>query len=150
LETSSPVVISELNSVQRIMSLKTMGAKTGLNFINVLHTAFMLVDPKCAKKDSQVSSVIWRFWDLRAQELYVKRWWNWHQVRAYIRLSMHKCTGMPLFTRLKPYFNIRALIFLKFLQLKFWVNHLNMQTKFWFQDFWLWGPHTIPFWIWKV
>ncbi len=32
-----------------------------LNFINILCTAFMHVDPECAKKDSQVSSVIWRF-----------------------------------------------------------------------------------------
>jgi hypothetical protein len=28
--------------------------KPGLNFINVLHTAFTLADPECAKKDSQV------------------------------------------------------------------------------------------------
>jgi len=26
----------------------------------------MHVDPECAKKDSQVSSVIWRFWDIKA------------------------------------------------------------------------------------
>ncbi len=38
----------------------------GLNFINILCTAFTHIDPECAKKDSQVSSVIWRFWDLRA------------------------------------------------------------------------------------
>jgi hypothetical protein len=36
----------------------------GLKVINVLHTAFTHVDPE--KKDSQVSIVIWRFWDLRA------------------------------------------------------------------------------------
>jgi len=42
-----------------------MASKTsGLNFINVLRTAFMHVDPESAKKDSQVSSVIWHFWDL--------------------------------------------------------------------------------------
>ena len=39
---------------------------SGLNFTNVLRAAFIRADPKCAKKDSQVSSVIWRFWDLRA------------------------------------------------------------------------------------
>jgi len=38
--------------------------QSGLNFINVLRTAFTHVDPECAKKDSQVISVIWRFWDL--------------------------------------------------------------------------------------
>ncbi len=38
----------------------------GLNFINVLCTAFTHVDPECTKKDSQVSSVNWRFWDLQA------------------------------------------------------------------------------------
>ncbi len=37
-----------------------------LNFINIFSTAFTQVDLKCAKKDSQVNSVIWRFWDLRA------------------------------------------------------------------------------------
>jgi hypothetical protein len=40
--------------------------RSGLNIINVLHTAFTNVDLKYAKKESQVSSVIWRFWDLRA------------------------------------------------------------------------------------
>jgi len=50
---------------------------TGLNFINVLRTAFTLADSKCKQKDSQVGSVVWRFWDLQAYELYVKRWWNW-------------------------------------------------------------------------
>jgi len=48
-------------------SSKNVGEITpGLNFINILRTAFTHVDPKCAKKDTQVSSVIWRFWDLRA------------------------------------------------------------------------------------
>jgi len=41
----------------------------GLNFINVLCTAFAHVDPECAKKDSQVSIVILRFWALQAQKL---------------------------------------------------------------------------------
>ncbi len=34
----------------------------GLNFINGLRADFALVDPECAKKDSQVSIVILRFW----------------------------------------------------------------------------------------
>ena len=36
----------------------------GFNFINILRTAFTYVDPKCAKKDSQVNMVILRFWAL--------------------------------------------------------------------------------------
>ncbi len=43
-----------------------VGLTPGLNFINVLRTAFSHICPECAKKDSQVSSVIWHFWDLRA------------------------------------------------------------------------------------
>jgi hypothetical protein len=39
---------------------------TGLNFINVLRAAFTLADPECTRKDSQVGSVVWRFWDLQA------------------------------------------------------------------------------------
>jgi len=45
----------------------------GLNFINVLHTAFTHVDPECAKKDSQVSIVILRFWAPQELKLYVER-----------------------------------------------------------------------------
>jgi hypothetical protein len=37
----------------------------GVNFINILRTAYTCIDPECAKKYSQVSSVIWRFWDLQ-------------------------------------------------------------------------------------
>jgi len=40
-----------------------------------------------------------------------------------------------IFTQLKMYYNARALIFLKFLQLKNQVNQLNMQTKFFYQYF---------------
>ncbi len=39
--------------------------------------------------------------------------------------------------------NIRALIFSKFLQLKNWVNLLNMQRKFWYKHFWLWRPQSL-------
>jgi len=60
--------------------IKIMQRFPGLNFINVLSTAFTHVDPKCAKKDSQVSSVIWHFWDPCAEKLHVKSWWNCHQV----------------------------------------------------------------------
>jgi len=35
-----------------------MKSTPGLNVINVLHTAFTYVDPKCAKKDSQVKSAV--------------------------------------------------------------------------------------------
>ncbi len=37
----------------------------GVNFINVLHTAFMRVEPKSVKKTVKLS-VFLRFWDLRA------------------------------------------------------------------------------------
>jgi len=40
--------------------------KPAVNFINVLCTAFTLVDPERAKKDSQVSIVILGFWALPA------------------------------------------------------------------------------------
>ncbi len=43
-----------------------IGVTSVVNFINVLRTAFAHVDPECAKKDSQVSSVVWCFWDLQA------------------------------------------------------------------------------------
>jgi len=39
---------------------------SGVNFINVLLKAFTSADPKCAKKDSQVSSVFLRFCNLCA------------------------------------------------------------------------------------
>jgi len=45
-----------------------------VDFINFLRTAFKQADPECAKKDSQVSNVIWCFWDLRVEKLHIKRW----------------------------------------------------------------------------
>ncbi len=38
----------------------------GVNFTNVLSTAFMLVDPKSVKKYSKVISNFLHFWDLQA------------------------------------------------------------------------------------
>jgi len=52
--------------VEKILEYIVDELTPGLNFINVLGTAFTHIDPECAKKDSQVSSVIWRFWDPRA------------------------------------------------------------------------------------
>ncbi len=40
--------------------------RLGVNFINDPRATFMPADPECAKKDIQVSSVVWHFWDLRA------------------------------------------------------------------------------------
>jgi len=45
----------------KAVSRMLMKLTLGLNFINALHKAFKHVDPECAKKDSQVSSVIWHF-----------------------------------------------------------------------------------------
>ncbi len=47
---------------------------SGVHFTNVLRAAFTHVDPECAKKDSQVRSVIWHFCSLRALKLHVKCW----------------------------------------------------------------------------
>jgi len=49
------------------------------------------------------------------------------------------------------YFNVHALFsgyfslifFLKFLRLKNWVDQLYMQTKFWYQYFWLWRQQSL-------
>jgi len=38
----------------------------GVNFTNVLRTAFARIDPKSVKKYSSVISVFLHFWDLRA------------------------------------------------------------------------------------
>ncbi len=45
-------------------------------------------------------------------------------------LSMCMNNGMPVFTMLKPYFNNYASIFLKFLQLKIWVNQQTCKHNF--------------------
>jgi len=52
----------------------------GLNFINVLRTAFTLVDPKSIKKTLMTKLYFLHFWDLRVQKLCIECWWNWHQV----------------------------------------------------------------------
>jgi len=41
-----------------------------------LHATFMQEDPKSTKRQSSLS-VFLHFWDLRAQKLRVKCWWNW-------------------------------------------------------------------------
>ncbi len=48
--------------VRRIKKYSDILTVMGLNFINILRTAFTQVDPECAKKDSQASIVILRFW----------------------------------------------------------------------------------------
>jgi len=45
--------------------------KLGLNFINVLRTAFTRADPESVIIQSNPQYLL-RFWDLRAQKLYVK------------------------------------------------------------------------------
>jgi len=60
----------------------------GLNFTSFLLTAFTLADPKCAKKDSQVVSVVW---DLMVQKLFIERWWNWHLVSISPTFYAQKC-----------------------------------------------------------
>jgi len=67
----------QLQTVTRKMQHKALAYKKvppkmlvklrpGLNFINIPRTAFTHPDPKCAKKDSQVSIVILCFYALRA------------------------------------------------------------------------------------
>jgi hypothetical protein len=56
----------KLRKILRICIRSFVNSHPGLNFINVLRTAFTHIDPECAKKDSQVSGVIWCFWDLRS------------------------------------------------------------------------------------
>jgi len=48
-----------------IFMLPQIWKRPGLNFINVLHTAFTLTEPKSVKKAVK-SSVFLRFWDLQA------------------------------------------------------------------------------------
>jgi hypothetical protein len=63
---SFSIVIRRIRCFSFYSYVKMIAKQTGVNFINVLRTAVTHVDPECAKKDSQVSSVIWHFWDLRA------------------------------------------------------------------------------------
>ncbi len=52
----------------------------GVDFINVLRTAFTLIDPKSVKRCWWLDWVLTLLGSLRAQKLYVKCWWNWHLV----------------------------------------------------------------------
>jgi len=52
----------------------------GLNFINVLLTAFTLAEPKSVKRYWWLTCIFLPFWDLWAQKMLVERWWNWHLV----------------------------------------------------------------------
>jgi hypothetical protein len=52
----------------------------GLKFHQHSMYSFYAGRSQMRKKDCQVISVIWRFWDLRALKLHVERWWNWPQV----------------------------------------------------------------------
>jgi len=61
-----------------LISLILISLSPELNFINVLRSAFTLVDPKSIKRHWWLNYIFLRFWDLRAQKLYIERWWNWH------------------------------------------------------------------------
>ncbi len=68
---------------------------------------------------------------------------TYHNVCLCIHRLAHAHT--VFFTWLKQYFTIHALIFFKFLQLKNWVNQLNMQTKIWYQYVWLLRPQSLTY-----
>jgi len=75
-----PVFFALSGSVWVKAAFRTsMKLTTGLNFINILHTAFTCVDSESVGF-SQILSIFLRFWDLHAQKLLVKRWWNRHLI----------------------------------------------------------------------
>jgi len=60
-----------------------MKLSTGLNFINVLCTAFKRADPESVKRYWWLNCTFLRFWDLWVLKLYVECWWNWHLTNAF-------------------------------------------------------------------
>ncbi len=49
----------------------TAGQQPGVNFINIVHTAFALVDPESLRTQSSCC-IILRIWDLRVKMLYIE------------------------------------------------------------------------------
>ncbi len=49
-----------------------------LNYINVLHTAFTLTDPKSVKRYLWLNCIFLHFGGLWAKKLLKESWWNWH------------------------------------------------------------------------
>ncbi len=75
-----PVFFALSGSIQVKAAFRTsMPLTPGLNFINILQTAFMRVNPE-RLEFSKILSIFLHFWDLRAQKLLVKHWWNRHLI----------------------------------------------------------------------
>jgi hypothetical protein len=67
-----PVFFALSGSIQVKAAFRTsMPLTPGLNFINILQTAFMRVNPE-RLEFSKILSIFLHFWDLRAQKLLVK------------------------------------------------------------------------------
>jgi len=54
----------------------TQADRSVVNFANILR-AVLRANISNTQKDSQIISVFLHFWDLRAQKLLIKCWWNW-------------------------------------------------------------------------
>ncbi len=80
------------NSYKIFAHLTFMKLTPGVDFINVLHTAFTLVDLKSLKRHWWLKLYLLRFRDLQAQKLYVEHWWNWHHVES-VRWKFQKSTS---------------------------------------------------------
>ncbi len=62
-------------------------AISAVNFINVLRTAFTLVDPKRVKRHCWLYCIFYTF---GIYEHKIERWWNWHLVFKILK-KINKC-----------------------------------------------------------
>jgi len=76
-----PVLSKSLGSWKVTIQSKALRRSTasGVNFTNILCSAFTCTDLKSAKKIDNLTLFL-RFWDLCMKKLLVENLWNWHQV----------------------------------------------------------------------
>ncbi len=70
------ILFPQLIVIDECSSRKTREMFAGVDFTNILREVFYARRSQKRKKDSQVTSVFLRFWDLHVQKLLVKCWWN--------------------------------------------------------------------------
>ncbi len=79
----SYLITSLISKYKKVIKVKIFAdvyvLKPCVNFTDILRPAFTPADRKSMKKYSYIISIFLCFRDLRAQKLYVERWWNWGQ-----------------------------------------------------------------------
>ncbi len=104
--------------------------RDGLNFINVLHTAFTLIDPKSVKRYWQLDWVltIWGATSVKAARKYVDEIYTWSVVKRIVHfISFCSISHFLWENQIKVFCNFQNLLFL--VSIKFFASSFILYSN---------------------